>query len=346
MTRASAAALLVKHALEEYRHLLQKRLQQGWREQAWPAALLALATDYPQRGGRALRASLCIATAQAFGAAIEQSLDSAVSIELMHNAFLVHDDIEDDSEQRRGQPTLHRIHGIAAALNAGDALALMGLGPLLANCATLGPRLGLRILEEAHAMACETVAGQALELAWRNRDIATLTAADYLCMSLKKTSWYTIIYPCRVGALIGTRDTVDLDQFVKYGFFVGAAFQIQDDVLNLVGDAASYGKELNGDLSEGKRTLLLIHTLEHADARVRKRLSQLLALPRAQRTARAVAWIRRAIEDHGSIEYARGLAHALAGAAEHEYERAFGASARGPGAAFLKALPRWVLERA
>ncbi|MEY4578144.1 MAG: hypothetical protein RL701_2847 [Pseudomonadota bacterium] len=343
---ASAAALLVKRALENYRRLLQTRLQQNWREQRWPAALLKLAADYPQRGGRALRASLCMATAEAFGVPVEQSLDSAVSIELMHNAFLVHDDIEDDSEQRRGQPTLHRLHGVAAALNAGDALALMGLGPLLANCATLGPRLGLRILEEAHAMACETVAGQALELAFRSRDVMTLTAADYLLMSLKKTSWYTIIYPCRIGALIGTRDAVDLDQFVKYGFFVGAAFQIQDDVLNLVGDIASYGKELNGDLAEGKRTLLLIHTLQHADARTRRHLRALLALPRAERDARAVAYIRSAIEDHGSIAYAQSVAHALAGAAEHEYERAFAACTTSPATAFLEALPRWVLERA
>src|SRR5262249_58814999 len=109
---------------------------------------------------------------------------------------------------------------------------------------------------------------------------------------LKKTCWYTTIYPSRVGALIGTRDDNDLDRFIRFGFFLGAAFQIQDDLLNLAGDHGRYGKELNGDIWEGKRTLMLIHLLRSATSPERARLAEFLTRSRTQRPAAAVAWGR------------------------------------------------------
>src|SRR5262249_16910126 len=155
-----------------------------------------------------------------------------------------HDDVEDASDTRRGRPTLHVMHGIPIAVNVGDALSVLSLGPLLRNRGTLGLRLTLRILEEAEHMARETVEGQAIELGWREWNNTDLGEDDYLRMVLKKTCWYTTIFPVRVGALIGSRDSVDLDRFLRFAFFAGAAFQIQDDVLNLIGDEARYGKEL------------------------------------------------------------------------------------------------------
>ena len=89
-----------------------------------------------------------------------------------------------------------------------------------------------------------------MELGWRRDNLVDLDVVDYLLMILKKTSWYTIIYPCRVGALIGTRSRLPSEPFVRFGFFLGAAFQIQDDLLNLT-DEASYGKERYGDLWRG-----------------------------------------------------------------------------------------------
>src|SRR5207244_3449628 len=99
-----------------------------------------LVAGYPRRGGRMLRPSLCIATARAFGAKLEVAVRSAVALELLHNAFLVHDDVEDDSDVRRGRPTLHTLHGVPLAVNVGDALALLGLRAVTDNQATLGPR--------------------------------------------------------------------------------------------------------------------------------------------------------------------------------------------------------------
>jgi geranylgeranyl diphosphate synthase, type II len=270
---------------------------------------------------------------------------SAISLELMHNAFLVHDDIEDESEQRRGMPTLHRLHGLPSALNAGDALMVLGLRPLLANRVGLGARVSWRILEETERMARESVEGQALELRWRKENCATVTESDYLMMTLKKTCWYTTIYPSRIGALIGTRDTMDLDRFVRFGFFLGAAFQIQDDVLNLAGDHGQYGKELDGDLREGKRTLMLIHFFTTASNADRARLLRLLAMSRTEKPAREIAWVRRSMRRLGSVEYARAVAHALAGAALHEFQVAFAPAPDSRDKRFIEALPYWVLER-
>lgn len=308
--------------------------------------LYSLVADYPRRGGRMLRPSLCIASARAFGARVEDALCTAVALELLHNAFLVHDDVEDESDERRGRPTLHELHGVPVAINVGDALTLLGLRALIDNRETLGLVLAMRVLEEAQRMAQETVEGQAIELGWRQDNAIHLGGGDYLGMILKKTCWYTTIFPSRVGALIGMRDAIDLDRFLRFGFFLGAAFQIQDDLLNLVGDGRSYGKELDGDLWEGKRTLILIHLLQSAAGAERARLADLLSLSRTQRTAEGVRWIRSRIHAHGSIEYARQVAHALAGAALHEFSLVYADVPESRDKQFVGALPTWVLERA
>jgi geranylgeranyl diphosphate synthase type II len=343
---ASAAAPLVRGVLEEYGALARTALRGYLRPRDPRNEIYELAADYPERGGRALRASLCIASARAFGAAVEDAVDSAIALELMHNAFLVHDDVEDDSEERRGRPTLHVLHGVPIAVNVGDALAVLSLRPLIANQRRLGARLSLRILEEAERMARESVEGQALELGWRRDNATALGEQDYLHMILKKTCWYTIIYPCRVGALIGGRDRVVLDRFVRFGFFLGAAFQIQDDLLNLIGDHARYGKELDGDIWEGKRTLMLIYLLRQAAPEERLELRRILGLQRNTRRPQDVAWVRQGMDRYGCIEYARQVAHGLAGAARHEFEQAYADVPGSRDKEFLSSLATWVLERA
>jgi len=336
----------VRERLDDYGAAARARMREYLRDGQTRHAFYELVSDYPERGGRSLRASLCLATARAFGAHPTDALNSAVALELLHNAFLVHDDLEDESQERRGSPTLHLRHGAPLAINAGDALAVMSLRPLIDNVSTLGSRLAFRILEEAERMARESVEGQALELWWRQHHVVELSEADYLRMVLKKTCWYTSIYPMRVGALIGTRDGVELDRYLHFGFFVGAAFQIQDDLLNLVGDEARYGKELDGDIWEGKRTLMLIHLLNVMKSSERDRLCQVLGMSRAERTREQVRWIRECMDRYGSIEYARQVAHGLAGAALHEFLLAFADLPDSLDKDFLAALPTWVIERA
>jgi geranylgeranyl diphosphate synthase type II len=341
-----ADAAIVPQVLEEYGTVTRAVLRRYLAPRPPQRHLYRLAADYPRRGGRMLRPSLCIATARVFGATIEDAANSAAALELLHNAFLVHDDVEDESEVRRGRPTLHELHGVPIAVNVGDALTLLGLRALIDNRAKLGPRVTMRVLEEAERMARESVEGQAIELGWRRDNVVRLREADYLQMVLKKTCWYSTIYPSRIGALIGTGSERDLDRFIRYGFFLGAAFQIQDDLLNLIGDRRRYGKELGGDVWEGKRTLMLIDLLRKADAEERVRLRDFLACPRASRDAEEGRWVRERMDAYGCIEYARRIAHGLAGAARHECAALYGHLPWSRDRHFLEEMPEWVLARA
>jgi geranylgeranyl diphosphate synthase type II len=307
--------------------------------------LYDLVGDYPRRGGRSFRPSLCIATARAFGTPMELALRTAVSIEMLHNAMLIHDDVEDESEQRRGKPAMHVTEGVPIAINVGDFLCLLAMRPLLDNRNILGSEIALRILEETERMARESAEGQAFELGWRRDNVTDVGEADYLEMVLKKTCWLATIHPSRVGALIGTRGGLDLDRCIRFGFFLGAAFQIQDDLLNLVGDPDAYGKELAGDIREGKRTLMLIHLLANANARERKRVCTLLGQPREARSDKDVLWVRARMDAYGSLDYARQVAQGLAGAAKHEFEHLYGHLPESRDKRFLEALPAWVIER-
>ena len=336
---------IVADVLEEYGRVTRSVLKRYLAPRHPERHLYSLVADYPKRGGRMLRPSLCIATARVFGASVEDAVHSAAALELLHNAFLVHDDVEDESEQRRGRPTMNAMHGVPVAVNVGDALALLGMRALMDNRASLGPRVTMRVLEEAERMARESVEGQAIELGWRRDNAVDLAEHDYLEMVLKKTCWYTTIFPSRIGALIGTRSDENLDRFIRFGFFLGAAFQIQDDLLNLVGDAERYGKELNGDIREGKRTVMLIHLLREVSPSEATRVRGFLAAPRSQRVARDVAWVRRAMDAYGCLEHARCIAHSLAGAARHEGATLYGEMPDSNDRAFIAALPEWVLSR-
>ena len=338
-------AARVTDKLSEYGELTARRLgaylvpRQPFRN------LHALATDYPTRGGRMLRASLCIATARALGATTESALPAAAAIELMHNAFLVHDDIEDESLYRRGRRTLHELHGTPLAVNAGDALSALALGALLDSRRALNHERVLRLVQQAQQTIRAAVEGQAMELGWRRDNTMDLTETDYFAMIIKKTCAYTTVFPMVAGAIVAG-DTDMQARCLPFALTMGCAFQIQDDLLNLVGDEARYGKELNGDLLEGKRTLMLLHLMQALDERDRRKLRTILARTRCERGAEDIGWIRQRMDFCGSLAYARRYANQLAGAAEFEFDRAFGAIPNSPDKQFLAGLGRWVIERA
>jgi geranylgeranyl diphosphate synthase, type II len=335
---------VVAEVLHEYGAATRAVLEQYLVSDPPAPHLQDLLTDYPRRGGKMMRPTICIAHARAFGARLEEAVLAAAAIEMMHNALLIHDDIEDGSALRRGRPTLHILHGVPLALNAGDMLMLLSFRPLMDSVPRIGEQLALEILRETELMARETAEGQSLELEWRDRNRTDVSETDYLRMVLKKTAWLSTIYPSRVGSLIGSTGTVDPSIFNRFGFFLGAAFQIQDDLLNLVADT-SYGKELNGDLFEGKRTLMLIHAYQSCSAAEKSALDKVLCLPREQRTEKHVTWMRQAIDRHGSVDYARTVAQALAGAASHEYSRIYDGLPDSRDKRFIEGLITWVFER-
>src|SRR5947207_12871598 len=184
---------------------------------------------------------------------------------MLHNAFLVHDDVEDGSDSRRGAPTMHRRTGIPIAVNTGDSMNALAMRLFRETCERLGPATAMRIFDEVDHMVDETLEGQAIELGWVRDNDLTVGTDDYLRLVLKKTARYSFIHPMRMGALVANGEDGNLERFDRFGYLLGLAFQITDDVLNLKGNLARYGKEINGDLWEGKRTLLLAHALSNAN---------------------------------------------------------------------------------
>lgn len=335
----------VEAELERYGALTGEALRAYLPEGEPRRYLWDLVAEYPARGGKALRPTLCLASTVAFGGETREGLPSAVALELLHNAFLVHDDIEDASLLRRGDPTLHLQHGVPLAINAGDALVVLAGAALRDNRRLLGSRLATRVADEFEVMARRTIEGQARELGWRRDGVRDLTPDDYLDLIMHKTCWYTTIHPLRVGALIGSLGRAHLDSLVRFGFYLGAAFQIQDDVLNLVGDESKYGKESCGDLYEGKRTLMVIHLLAETRGEDRHTVERFVAMERPERTAEHVAAMIALMREYGSLDFAREFGLGIAAAAEDAFELAFADVPDSPERGLLRALIGWMLER-
>lgn len=341
----SSATTTVEGVLSRYQAMTGAEISRHLGGAETSEYLDPLLADYPSRPAKALRPSLCLATCEAFGGDAADALPSAASLEMLHNAFLIHDDVEDASLLRRGKPTLHQIHGTPLAINAGDALALYALGALRDNIDRLGPKMAKEVMAEFDFMSRQTVAGQALELGWARDCRLDLSPDDYLDLVMKKTCWYTTVLPLRVGALIGSGGRADLEPMIRCGFHLGAAFQIRDDILNLVGNQDRYGKERFGDLREGKRTLILIHLLAAADpsdfAWIR---SYLLRKPH-ERTHGQIKQIFDLVLGYGSIGFADEFARGVARSAGAEMEVAFAGVPDSAARRFLAGLVPFMIER-
>jgi len=272
-------------------------------------SLYNLMRDYPGRGGKGLRPTLCIATCGAFGGHSEDAVQIATAIEMFHNAFLIHDDIEDESINRRGRKCMHVQHGVPLAVNAGDSLNLLAVDTVLTNIARLGLARTITMINEVIHMCRESLEGQAMELGWIRHQSVPTRDADYITMVTKKTSWYTCQSPCRLGAIAaGHTRPLELDLLGRVFREVGIAFQIQDDVLNLIGEEDLYGKEALGDLLEGKRTLMLIHFMRTLAKRDGTKLLRWLGSIRGERTLPESRRILQKMKQSGSIDYARAVA--------------------------------------
>ncbi len=270
---------------------------------------LDLLADYPRRSGKGLRGRLILLSATAHGArsatpGMAAADRLAEALELFQNWVLVHDDIEDDSEERRGLPALHHITGMPVALNVGDAMHvtmwqhLHGLPQSQAYDRDA-------LLAEFGQMIMRTAAGQHLDLAWVSEGRFDVSEAEYLTMVSLKTAYYTVVSPLRLGALAAARAPSPLLE--EAGLHLGVAFQIRDDVLNLTA-GAELGKEFAGDLYEGKRTLMLAHLLATAPSRVRQRTTELLGRPRRAKQAQEMREVLDLLVRHGSITYAQQVA--------------------------------------
>ena len=273
--------------------------------------LYRMMRDYPARQAKGMRPFLCVTTCRAAGGSEDDALLTAACIELFQNWILIHDDIEDGSELRRGEPALHKKYPEALALNAGDALHARMWESLLRNTKSLGTEKTVAVLDEFSRMVDQTTEGQHMELGWVAAKRWDLKEKDYYEMCTRKTSWYTVASPCRLGAIVAGADPGALDKLKEFGMALGVAFQIQDDSLNLVGDQAKYGKAKSDDILEGKRTLILLHLLEVAGQGERDKVIAIMNKDRGAKTPSDVSYVLSMVEKHDAVGYARKRAAEL-----------------------------------
>jgi geranylgeranyl pyrophosphate synthase len=330
--------------LDWYRDLIAGLLESSLPNREPRKYLYTPMREFVERPAKGLRPGLLLAACRSHGGSFDEALASAAGLELLHHAFLVHDDIEDGSLIRRGRTTVHRQLGDSVAINVGDALNAYAMRMFRRNVDHFRPEVSLAILDEVDHLLVESLEGQAIELGWVKSNSVDIGVDDYLRMVLKKTAWYSFIHPMRIGALIaGITD--DLDRFNRLGFLLGAAFQIHDDVLNLTGAASRYGKEIGGDLWEGKRTIVLSHAIRHAGPAERDQLARFLDRGRNERLPREVAAMYDVLARTGAIEWAHAAAMQLVGAAREELPLAFRDANEGPDLDFVRSLTSYLVDR-
>ena len=285
--------------------------------------LYAPLAHFTSGGGKRVRPVLALLGAEAVGGRPEDALSAGIAIELFQSAALVHDDIADESELRRGEPCLYKTEGVGLATNMGD-LALTQVFEVVLADEGLDPARRLAVLAELVRMERHTLEGQALDLGWARDGRWDVTCDDYVYMVTSKTAWYSAALPLYIGAIAGGADKDDAEGLVDLGLHAGVAFQIQDDLLNLVGNAAAQGKDFRSDVTEGKRTLAVVWALEHLGEAERGELVALLESGTTDegRLARAV----ELIEAGGGIAHCREVASREAIAAK---ERAAGLERQG-----------------
>ena len=224
-----------------------------------------------------------------------RALPVAVTIELIHNFSLIHDDIEDGDEARRGRPTVWKVWGQPQAINSGDALFSLARMRLL-GIARLGvePALIVRLVDLIDRTCLELCEGQHLDMSFEGRD--DVTEAMYLDMIGRKTA-ALMACAAEAGARVGTPDNEALgDRLAAFGRALGLGFQLRDDVLGIWSAATALGKSEAGDVRRRKMTLPVIHALERASEADRAELRAIYAgreVVGEEQVARALAILDR-----------------------------------------------------
>ncbi len=243
-----------------------------------PASLYDPADYFLGLGGKRIRPVLCLMGNELFGPIEEDAWEMAIALELFHNFTLIHDDIMDKAPLRRGKPTVHAQYGSSTAILAGDVMMVVGYDYI---SRIRSPHIR-RILQLYNQTAMKVCEGQQLDMDYESRDRVTME--EYLRMIELKTS-VLLAGSLQIGAILGGAGLGNQDAIYEFGRNLGLAFQVQDDYLDCYGDASKFGKQVGGDIVAGKKTFLLIKTLEMADAAQRREIEELARAAPAEKVA-------------------------------------------------------------
>lgn len=209
-------------------------------------------------GGKRIRPRLLLAAYLACGGKeISEAMPQALGLEMFHNFTLLHDDVMDNADIRRGRPTVHRKWDVPSAILSGDAMLTMA-SQLMGECEDSKLREILRLFNDT---AMEIYEGQQMDMEFENRN--DVSVDEYMEMIRLKTS-VLLACACRTGAYLAGASEEDCKLFYDYGIALGLAFQLRDDWLDTFGDPLEFGKEIGGDIINAKKTWLLITALQEA----------------------------------------------------------------------------------
>jgi len=304
-----------------------------------------IVSDYPKRQGKYLRPTLTRLTALAMGVAEEEVVKTAAAMQVSEDWILNHDDIEDNSWERRGKPTLHRLYGMELAVNAGDALHVLMWKILGDNEKLLGERRTLTIINEFYAMLTRTILGQTAEIRWTQSKKYRLTEKEIFFIIDGKTGDYTVAGPMRLGAILANADEDKLRAIYSFGMVLGRAFQIKDDLLDLTSDFSGLKKQQGNDIYEGKRTVMLAHLFRISKGSDKKNLESIMRKDREEKTKTEVRQVVGMMGKYGSLDYARMLIGSLAGKARRIFDKRLTFLSRSPYKDQIRAGIDFVVER-
>ncbi len=308
--------------------------------------------EFTLRGGKRIRPILMIMGYKACGGKKEKDIIKAsLSIELMESFLLIHDDIMDQDELRRGYLTMHKLfeskcircydqkkdlYGESMAIIAGDILAALGTEPLLDS--GFADNLKIKAIEKFNKAIINTCIGQALDI--RSNLEQNVTEEDIRQAYELKTAIYTIETPLQIGGILAGASARQLKQLSMFAMPLGMAFQIHDDILGLFGTREKIGKPVGSDIREGKKTMLIIKAFEECSKKDRDFITSRLGNPKT--TKKDIEKIREIIKKTGSFDYSIQLAENLV----EKSMRALGkADIEEQGRTFLSDLARYVIER-
>ena len=296
--------------------------------------------EFLTRGGKRWRPILFLLITEAIGGDINKVKDFVIIPELIHNGTIIVDDIEDQSEVRRGKPCLHRIFGVDIALNVGNFLYTLPLLALIKNRDKFKPEVLVKAYEVYIQEMTNLGFGQATDIYWHQGKVKEINEEQYLQMCAFKTGCLSRMAAKLAVVLSGGSEKV-AEKVGQIAEAMGIAFQIQDDILNLTGKEFAKRKGgLGEDITEGKRSLIVIHTLKKANKRDRKRLLEILKLHTTDQKLRKEAI--EIIKKYGSIEYAKEKARTLIKQAWRETEKLLPSS---PAKSRLKEFINYLVER-
>lgn len=261
-----------------------------------PASLYEPASYILESSGKRLRPLLVLLSAKAVGGELNKFYNAALSVEMLHNFTLVHDDIMDNADLRRGNLTIHKKYSLNTAILTGDILAAVAYEFLLKDC-KINARQALQSFTKGLVEVCE---GQSLDTEFETRKQVTLS--EYINMIEKKTAALARMC-CELGAYLADGSKSDIKALSDYGKYLGIAFQIQDDLLDITADKSEFGKRIGGDLMEGKKTFLFIEALEKASGKDKDDLLKVVTNKGIKK--KEIVYYKKLYEKLGVIEDAR-----------------------------------------